>query len=91
MSHAVFLELAVIIQIFLGFGAFIMTRMLPKTEMPRVGEVLFTAAHQTTGALILATSLTLALRSFRLFKKTGGEQAAVSEVLTDGALIKGSQ
>lgn len=66
--HAIFLGVLIITQIFLGFGAFIMTQMLPKAEMPRTGEVLFATAHQTTGALILALSLLLTLRSFRLFK-----------------------
>ncbi len=66
--HAVFLGGLIVAQIFLGLGAFIMTQMLPKAEMPRTGEVLFATAHQATGALILAVSLLLTLRSFRLFK-----------------------
>ena len=51
-------------QIFLGMGAFIFTRMLQQSQdRPSSPEVFFTAAHQTTGALVLATSVLLVLIS----------------------------
>lgn len=73
-SHAAVLGLLVIIQIFLGFGSFIFTRMLPNNpDAPTVGKVLFTTAHQTNGALILMTCWLMTLRAFRLGIQTGAE------------------
>jgi cytochrome c oxidase assembly protein subunit 15 len=68
-DHALLIGVLTINQIFLGFGSFIFTRRLDPTDIPRTGEVLFTAAHQTTGAAILAAVFLLTLRSRRLFFK----------------------
>jgi hypothetical protein len=68
-TNAILLGLFTVFQVFLGFGSFIFTRQLPQTDVPRTGAVLFTAAHQTLGAVILATSLILTLRTRRLFVK----------------------
>ncbi|MGH7198532.1 MAG: COX15/CtaA family protein [Candidatus Omnitrophota bacterium] len=68
LPHALFIGAATVVQLFLGFGSFITTLMLSKTEMPRVSEVLFTASHQATGALILVACLLLTLRSFRILR-----------------------
>ena len=49
------LGVLVLIQIFLGLGSFITTQMLERSYEPSLMEVWFTAAHQTTGALILGS------------------------------------
>ena len=54
--------LITILQIFLGLGAFIFTRMLEQGYAPGSGRVFFTAIHQTWGALILGFSVLLTLR-----------------------------
>ena len=66
LTHTLFLGLVVLMQIFLGVGAFVFKWILPATEMPRVGQVLFTAAHQSNGAILLAAAVVLSLRSFRM-------------------------
>jgi len=68
MSHGAFMGMLVLTQIFLGFGAFITTIMMPDTEVPRTIEVLIATAHQATGALILAASLLLTLRIGRNYQ-----------------------
>ena len=52
-----------LVQVFLGMGSFIFTRVLEHSYAPAAGQVFFTAAHQTTGALVLATSVLLTLIS----------------------------
>lgn len=60
------LVLVTLIQIFLGMGSFIFTRMPAQTGYaPSLGQVIFTAAHQTTGALVLATTFFMTLRVWR--------------------------
>jgi len=66
--HSALLGIFVTFQVFLGFGAFIMTRMLA-SEPATVGQVLFATAHQTLGALILVTSFLLTLRAYRLLRR----------------------
>ena len=46
-----------VFQIFLGMGSFIFTRMIPQGDVPSALQVLFTAFHQTGGAMILAISV----------------------------------
>ncbi|HTL70538.1 MAG TPA: COX15/CtaA family protein [Candidatus Eisenbacteria bacterium] len=82
--HAVLLGGLVTTQIFLGFGSFIFTRML-KAEIPTTGEVLFTTAHQTLGAMILAGTALLALRSYRLL--AAPPSASRSAVPARGSLV----
>ncbi|MBI1976312.1 MAG: COX15/CtaA family protein [Candidatus Omnitrophica bacterium] len=62
---AISLGMLVIVQIFLGFGAFIFKIMLEKAAVPRPAEVFFATAHQAAGALILVTSVLLTLRYFK--------------------------
>ena len=50
-----------LVQVFLGMGAFIFKYMLERSYAPSAGEVFFTAAHQTTGALILGLSVLISL------------------------------
>jgi cytochrome c oxidase assembly protein subunit 15 len=59
------LGLFVLIQVFLGMGAFIFTQVLERGYAPSTGEVLFTAIHQTLGAVILAVSVLLSLIAAR--------------------------
>ncbi len=52
------------VQFFLGIGAFVFTKALPRGGYaPEAGEIILTASHQTLGALILATSLFLAVKA----------------------------
>ncbi len=67
---AISLGMLVIVQIFLGFGAFIFKILLEKAAVPRPAEVFFATAHQATGALILVTSVLLTLRYFKQFQTT---------------------
>ena len=67
-THGVILGGFVIAQVLLGFGALMFTRIL-ESEYPTTAQVLFTTAHHSLGALILATSLLLTLRVFRLVVK----------------------
>ena len=64
---ALSLGILVILQIFLGLGAFGFTIMMEPTTLPRTAEVFFTTAHQTVGALILATGVVLTLLSFKRY------------------------
>ena len=51
----------VVLQFFLGMGSFIFTRVLEHAYAPSTAQVIFTAAHQTMGALLLALGLLLLL------------------------------
>ena len=55
-------------QLFLGLGSFVFKLVLEKAPVPRLWEVLLTTAHQSTGALILATSVLMTLRAFRFLR-----------------------
>jgi len=54
-----------VVQMFLGLGSFVMTRMMQRGYDPSLTEVLFTAAHQTLGALILGIGVLFCLRLWR--------------------------
>ena len=54
-----------VIQIFLGMGSFIFTRLMASGDAPSPAQVAFTAAHQTTGALVLGASVLLTLMVWR--------------------------
>ena len=54
-----------LLQVFLGIGAFVFTRMLERGHEPPTAEVFFTASHQTLGAAILAMSIWICLRVWR--------------------------
>lgn len=59
---AMTLSLLVIIQFFLGLGAFIYTQVLARGYAPSTSEVLFASAHHTNGAMILGLGLWLCLQ-----------------------------
>lgn len=65
---AVFLGIITVTQFFLGLGSFVTTRMIERSYAPSNAEVLFTAAHHSTGALVLGSSFFLTLIVF--FKRT---------------------
>ena len=69
LKPSIFLAVLVSTQLFLGLGSYIYKLVMEKAAMPRTAEVLFTTAHQTNGALILAVTVILTLRSFRLLRK----------------------
>ncbi len=75
LPHAFFLASAVTLQVFLGLGSFVFTRVLERGDIPTVGEVLLTTAHQAAGALILAGFFTLLLRTFRLYKEPAAPES----------------
>ena len=54
-----------IVQILLGVGAFVTTRLLEPAQ-PGTLDVLLTTSHQATGAFVLACSVVLLLRNERL-------------------------
>ena len=59
---ALTLGLLTLFQIFLGIGSFIFTRILEKGYAPSFARVVTTAAHQTTGALILGCAFLIFLK-----------------------------
>jgi len=65
IAPAISLGILVVVQVFLGFGAFILKIMLEKPAVPRPAEVFFATAHQAAGALILVTSVLLTLQYFK--------------------------
>lgn len=77
--HALALGGLVTLQVFLGFAAYVFVRRL-RGDVAPLGEVLVTTAHQTTGALILLTSLLLTLRSYRLLRRPSERPAAAGAV-----------
>jgi cytochrome c oxidase assembly protein subunit 15 len=71
-AHSMLLGALIFAQLLLGLGAFITTLVMQKAVSPRVIEVIFTTAHQTTGAAILAASVLLALRAHRILRQKEG-------------------
>ena len=65
-SHTFLLGALALAQISLGLGAYIVKYLRASSEMPTVGAVLLSTAHQSLGALILAGSVLLVLRAHRL-------------------------
>ncbi len=61
------------IQIFLGMGSFIYTHMLERGHTPPLGEVLFTVAHQSTGAMILGLIFFVTIVAFPTPRETPAE------------------
>ncbi len=62
---AILILFVLLLQVGLGFGAYI-TRYAGITGWPRPLMALLTAAHVSNGALLLATTLVLAMRTWRL-------------------------
>lgn len=73
IAPAIFLGILVVVQISLGFGAFIFKIMIERSAVPRLAEVFFATAHQSAGALILVTSVLLTLRYFKLSQRAEHE------------------
>jgi cytochrome c oxidase assembly protein subunit 15 len=68
LRPVLFLGFLILLEFFLGIGAFIFTRLIENSP-PGLGRVIFPTIHQTLGAVILATSVVLTLRS-RLRRKS---------------------
>ncbi len=71
-GHAAILGALVTAQIFLGLGAFVFKQALEPAPTPRAAEILFTAAHQSNGALVLAAGALFVLRTFRMAYQVHG-------------------
>lgn len=70
LRPALLLGLAIVFQFFLGFGAFVMKVALRDTiSETSWGPVFFATAHQSLGAVVLATSVFLTLRSYRMIRE----------------------
>ena len=54
-----------LVQTVLGMGSWIQAHWLSQQTTPSLVRVVFTAAHQTTGALILALSFLVTLRVWK--------------------------
>jgi len=54
------------VQVLLGIGAFVTTRLMGDLAQPGPLDVGFTTAHQAMGAVVLATSVVLLLWRERL-------------------------
>ncbi len=67
LGQIALLDSLVVCQFFLGLGTYLLKFMIDPAAQPRVSEVLFATAHQTTGALILANLFILCFRVRRLF------------------------
>jgi len=59
------LGILILIQFFLGIGSFVLTHQVASSYAPPPPEVWFTAIHQTTGAVILATSFLMTLITYQ--------------------------
>lgn len=57
--------IGVLIQLFLGMGAFVMTHLVEPGYAPSTIEVLLTVSHQTLGAVILGITFLMTLRVWR--------------------------
>jgi len=60
------LVLVTILQVLLGIGAFVTTRLMGDLAQPGPLDVAFTTAHQAMGAVVLGTSVVLLLWRERL-------------------------
>ena len=65
--HALLLGVFVLTQISLGFASYVCKYLQVQPQAPRWGTVLLITAHQSLGALILAGTVLLVLRCYRLF------------------------
>lgn len=62
-----------VIQILLGVGAFVTTHDPKRGSLPRLGEILFTTAHQAVGVLVLMAAVLASITAFaRLRSKSAG-------------------
>ncbi len=68
LPHSALLCLLVMLQLFLGFGSYLYIRVLPHSAQSTFSEIAVRTAHQSVGALILATAFTLTLRSMKFVK-----------------------
>jgi len=72
ISHC--LSVGVLIQIFLGLGAYIQTLVIAPSASPRLQEVFLTTLHQTLGAVLLALMMLYILLSFRCLQSPQSEK-----------------
>ena len=70
-AQMILLNGLVLFQLFLGLGTYLVKYLIEKAAQPRPVEVLLATAHQTVGALILASLILLVLRARRLFSPSG--------------------
>lgn len=56
------------VQLLLGVGALLFTQVFAKTETPSLGEVFFRTAHQSLGALILASIILMTAKAHRILR-----------------------
>lgn len=71
----------VFVQLFLGLAAYVVRTASPNEPQPLKPMVTITVAHVACGALILATTLVLTLRAFRLLR---GERESYFWIFTKG-------
>ena len=65
LSQIIWLDGLLVVQLFMGLGAYFFKYALEKGAVPGVPEILFTTVHQTCGALILANLFVLSFRASR--------------------------
>ncbi len=68
LKQILLMDSLLVCQLFLGLGSFVFKLVLEKAPAPRFWEVIFTTAHQSTGALILANAVIMSLKAFRIFR-----------------------
>lgn len=80
LAPACGLVLVMICQVFLGFGAMILTGLTAPGmgANPTTSEALVATAHLATGSLLLAVSVVLAIRAFRSLEVAGSAPVLVS-------------
>ena len=81
LGQIVFLDGLIVCQLFMGLGTYFLKYLIDKAAAPRVSEVLFATAHQTTGALILANMFVLSFRIRRLFSGPIGSSSEFLELM----------
>lgn len=70
-----------LLQIFLGIGSLVFTKMVERSYAPSQAEVAFTAAHHSNGALVLG----LAALLFFMIRPAPPEQAPVPPAQSSAA------
>lgn len=82
------LGILTVIQMGLGMGSFIFTRMIERAgHSPSVAEIYFTAAHQSGGALILGLCFWLTLR-VRPIRQAQGRPEPLDSARDDGEPVE---
>jgi len=71
------------VQLCLGFAAYLTRQASPAGPQPRNPMVAITVAHVACGALVFATTIVLALRSFRVLKPAGERAKGFQKLSTE--------